>query len=297
MFKSGFIAIVGRPNAGKSTLINRIVNEKVSIVTWRPQTTRNKILGIVGTDDYQAIFIDTPGIHTAKNKLSEFMLKSISNSLEGVDAIVYMIDGTSHVTDIDRDFISNYKGSAPVIIALNKLDEAKREDFVETLNRLNEFKTVKTVFPISARRGDNVDELKQELIACLPEGEKLYPEDIFTDRTMRFMVSEIVREKALMFLDEEIPYGVGVVVRSFTERQDKPVAEIQADVICEKSRHKGMVIGKGGAMLKKIGEAARRDIEKLLGMKVFLQLYVRVEEDWRNNSRALEEIGYDKQSV
>jgi GTP-binding protein Era len=297
MFRSGFIAIIGRPNAGKSTLINRLVNEKVSIVTWRPQTTRNRILGIVGNADYQAIFIDTPGIHTAKNKLSEFMMKSISNSLEGVDAIVYMIDGTSHITDVDRDFIKNYSGKAPIIIALNKLDEAKREDFVETLSRLNEFKTVKTVYPISARRGDNVEELKNELIACLPEGEKLYPEDIFTDRTMRFMVGEIVREKALMFLDEEIPYGIGVMVRKFNERQDQPVAEIQADVICEKARHKGMIIGKGGSMLKKIGEAARCDIERLIGQKVFLELYVRVEEDWRNNSRALEEIGYDKQST
>lgn len=298
MFKSGFIAIVGRPNSGKSTLINRLIEEKVSIVSWRPQTTRNKIIGIISGENYQAVFVDTPGIHLAKNKLSEYMLKSVYNSLVEVDAIVYMIDGTKYINEIDKDFLSKYSGKVPLIIALNKVDEAPKEHFVDTLKLLNEYKNVKSVYSISAKRGENVEEMKQELIALLPEGELMYPTDMYTDKTLRFMVSEIIREKALMFLEQEIPYGIGIVVERYERRlKGKDITDIDADIICEKPQHKSIVIGKDGAMLRKIGEAARLDIEKLIDCKVFLKLFVKVENNWRDDNRVLEDIGYDKNNI
>lgn len=295
-FKAGFIAIVGRPNAGKSTLVNRLVGEKVSIVSWRPQTTRNKILGIINTEDYQIIFIDTPGIHRSKNKLSDYMMRSINNSLIDADAVVYVIDGTDNISDIDRDFLDKYSHKAPLIVALNKKDEAKFEQYIGTLKKLNEFKVINAVYPISARTGESVEELKQILIALMPQGARMYPDDIYTDRPMRFLVSEIIREKALKYLNEEIPYGISVSVIEYKEREDGLV-EIAADIICERPQHKGIVIGKGGAMLKKIGEAARLDIEKLLENRAFLKLFVKVEDDWRDNSRKLEDLGYGSDTL
>lgn len=297
MFKSGFIAIIGRPNAGKSTLINRFVGEKVSIVTWRPQTTRNKILGIINGDDYQAVFIDTPGIHNASNKLSEYMLKSIYNSLQDVDAIVYLIDGSKYITDQDKEFLEKYSVKTPLIIALNKVDDVVKERYVETLNRLNEFNNVKSIYSISARRGDNCEELKAELISLLPEGQIMYPNDIYTDRTLRFMVAEIVREKALMLLDEEIPYGISVVVNKFEQRHNKDLIDIDADIICERTQHKSIIIGRQGSKIKVIGEKARLDIERLIDSKVFLNLFVKVEDNWRDKPRLLEDLGYDKKTL
>lgn len=297
MFRSGFVAIVGRPNAGKSTLINRLVEEKVSIVTWRPQTTRNKILGILNGEDYQAVFIDTPGIHNAQNKLSEYMLKSVYNSLIDVDAIIYIIDGTSYISDIDRDFLEKYSSKVPLIIALNKLDEAVRENYIETLSRLNEFKNVKSIYSISARRGDNVENMKKELISLLPEGQQMYPSDIYTDRTLRFMVSEIIREKALLFLDQEIPYGIGVVVNRYEKREGKDLIDIEADIVCERMQHKAIIIGNQGSMIKKIGEKARADIENLAESQVFLKLFVKIENNWRDNQRVMEDLGYDRKNL
>lgn len=292
MYKSGYIAIIGRPNAGKSTLINRIIEEKVSIVSWRPQTTRNKILGISSGEDYQAIFIDTPGIHPSKNKLSDMMTRSINSSVSEVDAVLYMIDGTANMSDIDIDYLNNYSLKAPLIVALNKVDDANISKYAATLNKLNAFSKVRSFYAISAKTGENVDKLKDELISLLPEGEKLYPEDIYTDRSLRFLVAEIIREKALFFLNQEIPYGVGVMITKFEERQDKDITEIEADLISDKQQHKAIIIGKGGAMIKKISEAARADIERLLGRQVFIKVFVKVIIDWRDNTRVLEELGY-----
>lgn len=292
MIKSGFIAIIGRPNAGKSTLINKIVGEKVSIVSFRPQTTRNRILGIINREDLQAVFIDTPGIHRAKDKLSEYMLKSVNNSLEGVDAVLYLLDGSGYMDDIDRDFFNNYSAQAPLIAAVNKSDKAGREKCVKFLSELNGFDKIRAVFVISALRGDNVGELTDELYKYLPPGDKMYPEDMYTDRTMRFIVSEIIREKAIFHLEQEIPYTLGVIIRSYSNRQDKFITDIAADIIAEREAHKPIIIGKGGSMLRKIGEQARLDIERLTGGKVFLKLYVKVLKNWRESKSALEELGY-----
>jgi len=295
--KSGFIAITGRPNAGKSTLINRIIGEKVSIVSWRPQTTRNRIIGIYNREDCQAVFIDTPGIHTAKNKLSDYMMKSINNSLQDVDVIIYLIDGTGYLSDTDRDFLNKYSGQVPIIIALNKVDEAKKEKYIATLDKLNGFKSVKSIYSISAKTGENVDEMINEIISLLPEGIKMYPDDIYTDRTMRFIAPEIIREKALKFLDEEIPYGIGVIINKYSEREDKDIIDIEADIVAERPQHKAIIIGKEGSMIKKIGEAARVEIEKYEGSKVFLKLFVKVENDWRDNQKLLEELGYGNDTL
>lgn len=295
--KSGFITIIGRPNAGKSTLTNRLVEEKVSIVTWKPQTTRDKILGIINGDGYQAVLIDTPGIHSAKNRLSDYMMKNIYNSLVDIDAVIYVIDGSKYINDLDEKFIKQYSAKVPLIVALNKVDASDREKYVKLLDRLNKFKTVHAIYSISARRGDNVKELKNEIIDLLPEGDPYFPEDMYTDKTLRFMVSEIVREKALINLNQEIPYGVGIVINKFQNREGRDLVDIDADLICERQQHKSIILGKQGSMIKKIGASAREDIEKLIGSKVFLKLYVKVEKNWRDNNRVLQDIGYDEKQI
>lgn len=291
--KAGFVSLIGKPNAGKSTLTNTLVGEKVSIVSWKPQTTRNKILGIMNGEDYQIVIVDTPGVHKAKNALSKYMMKSVEKGQEGSEVIVYVSAMDKKPDDTDREYIAKYAGKkTPLIIVLNKCDEVEREAIIERINEFKDIQGVDSIIPVSALTGKNVDMLTQRLLELLPEGERYFDEDMYTDKSVRFMVSEIVREKALRNLDKEIPYGIGVAVNKFEYREDG-IIEIDADIVCEKQSHKAMVIGKGGAMIKKISTQSRQDIEKLVDTQVFLNLYVRVKEDWRESDFLLNQLGYN----
>ena len=291
--KSGFICIAGLPNAGKSTLINALVGEKVAIVSWRPQTTRNKILGIVNDSDSQMVFIDTPGIHRARNKLGEYMMQAVSGSLKDVDEVLYVIDASRGLQKEDYEFLEKYAEQLPVTVALNKEDAVTRDTLFASLEKLNGIKGLNAVVPVSAKKGENLQPLTEELKKQLPEGVAMFPEDMYTDSSMRFMAAEIIREKALYLLDKEVPYGIGVYVNKFSPRDDKDIYDIDADVVCEKQSHKAIVIGKGGATLKSIATAARKDLEELTSAKVFLTLYVRVKNEWRDSDYLMRELGYD----
>ena len=298
MFKSGIITILGRPNQGKSTLINTLVGEKVAIVSWRPQTTRDKIVGIMNGEDYQAVFIDTPGIHNAKNDLSHYMMKNVESAEDGVDIVIYVVSVDKKMDATDEAYIAKYaKKNIPFIVVINKCDTVKPE---QILKRIEYFSTrmegITAVIPVSALTGKNVDLLKEEIVKHLPEGEMLYPEDMFTDKNLRFMVGEIVREKAMRFLGDEVPYGIGVAIDRFDERDDG-VVEIDATIICDKKAHKPIIIGNKGEMIKRISTTARLDMEELLGTKVFLNVWVKVKEEWRDSSSALRELGYDVKDI
>lgn len=294
--KIGFFAIMGKPNAGKSTLLNALVGEKVSIVSWRPQTTRNKINGIVnGTfegEDYQLGLTDTPGIQHGKDKLSVYMQASVSAAQKGSDGILYVLDGNRRLDEEEQASIRRLVPTTPkMVVAVNKMDEAPREQFVSVLAALNGIEGVEVV-PISAETGDNVDVLLSVLLKDLPEGQPFYPDDIATDSTLRFMAAEIVREKVLKFLQDEVPHGIGVEIIKYVEREDG-VAEIHADIICEKDSHKPIIIGKKGETIKRISTAARKEMEDLAGCPVFLKLFVKVREGWRQSPDVLSILGYD----
>ena len=296
--KVGFITIAGKPNAGKSTLLNRMVGEKVAIVSWRPQTTRNKITGVVNGDGYQLVFSDTPGLHNSRNKLGDYMMKSVSSALEGIDAILYVVNGEKGFDEFDAKFLTEHlNGRIPVVVALNKTDIIGREKTFAELEKLSAFHKIKAVVPVSAKKGENVDRLVGELVKLMPEGEKVYDDDVFTDKTMRFMASEIIREKALKLLEKEIPYGICVNINKFEMREDGSMYDIDADIVCEKDTHKPIIIGKKGEMLKRIASEARKDIEDMCGEQVFLTLWVRVKEDWRDSDYLLKNLGYDKKDV
>lgn len=297
MFKSGFVTIIGKANVGKSTLLNALVGEQVAIVSWRPQTTRDKIIGIMNGDNYQAVFVDTPGIHKAKNELSKFMMKNVESALDGVDIVIYVLNGEKSIDENDMKIINQYAASStPFIVVINKMDVADREKVLGTIDKLKDIEGIDSIVPISAMKGKKLDILKERIEANLKEGVQFYPEDMITDKSVRFMVAEIIREKAMKFLGEEVPYGVAVSINLFKERDDSLI-DIDADIICEKSAHKPIIIGKGGAMLKKIGSSARVDIEKLLDCKVFLNLWVRVKADWRDSELMLNELGYNIKDI
>ena len=298
--KIGFFAILGKPNAGKSTLLNRLVGEKVSIVSWRPQTTRNKINGILNGDKdgepYQIVFVDTPGIQHGKDKLSQYMSESVTSATKGADGILYLIDGNLRPDEDERKRIASLAHTTDcMIVVVNKMDEAKRDRFVAMLASLNDIPDI-IVVPVSAETGDNVDELVKVLYDHLEEGEAYYPTDIATDSTLRFMASEIVREKALKFLQEEIPHGVGVEIVKYESRRDG-VEEIHADIVCEKESHKPVIIGKGGETLKRIATAARLEMEDLAGCPVYLKLWVKVRPNWKGDSNLLSLLGYDPKDL
>lgn len=293
-FKSGFVALMGRPNSGKSTLVNTLVGEKVSIVSWKPQTTRDKIFGVFNDKDTQIIFIDTPGLHSPKNTLGQHMMKMARNALEGVDAVVYIVDGEKGLMDSDRRNIAHYlKNKFNTIVVINKIDSISRECVFEMLTELKEYSALKAIIPISAIKAKNTDALMLELKNLLTDSVKYYPDDIFTDKNLRFMASEIIREKALRLLEQEIPHGVGVIITLFEHREDNKVINIDADILCEKPSHRPIILGKGGAMIKRIATYARQDIEALTGIKVFLTVFVKVKENWRSNEAILKELGYN----
>ena len=297
MFKCGYITIIGKPNVGKSTLTNALVGEKVSIVSFRPQTTRDRILGIVNGKDYQMMLVDTPGIHKPKNKLSEYMMKNVETSVECVDGIVYVIACDKKLEDDEIKDIEKYASmKIPLIVVINKCDTQDQEGIISKIDKLKDIKNVTAIIPISALKKKHVKDLENELVKLLPEGEKQFSEDEFTDKSTRFIVSEYIREKALKALGDELPYGVAVIINTF-EEGDNNVVTIEADIVCEKQAHKAIIIGKNASKIKEISQSARIDIEKLLGQKVFLRIFVKVKEDWRNNPTLLNNMGYDKKEL
>jgi len=294
VYKSGFVTIIGSPNVGKSTLMNRMVGEKVSIVSERAQTTRNRIAGVVTRKDYQIIFLDTPGVTGAKNRLGEYMLKVAYDSLNEVECILFMFDALKGIRDMDEALIESVRqraGSTPVIAAINKTDSATFDDIETIRERLFKEPFIVKIIPVSAATGRNIDKLEAELCNYLTEGPQYYPDDYITDQPMRVITAEIIREKALKLLRQEIPHGIGVDIERISLRDDG-INDIMAAIYCEKDSHKGIIIGHGGAMLKKIGSAARPEIETLFDSKVNLQLWVKVRPDWRNSASALRELGY-----
>ncbi|HZX46660.1 MAG TPA: GTPase Era [Clostridia bacterium] len=292
-YKSGFAAIIGRPNVGKSTLLNAMVGEKISIISSKPQTTRNSIRATYTTDHFQLAFLDTPGIHRPRNKLGEYMLASAKAALKEVDVIVYVVEAGAGIGKGDTFILDMLEGiSTPVILAVNKTDLVDRgrvDALVEAFRAEREFSDI---IPISAARGDNLNILRGAIVEKLPEGPKLFPDDMVTDQPERFVVSEIIREKALELLDQEVPHGIAVEVELIEEAEKPGLLNIRANIYCEKESHKRIIIGKGGSMLKKIGTLARGDIEGLLGCRVFLELWVKVKKDWRNTAGSLSAFGY-----
>lgn len=294
-FRSGFVAVVGRSNVGKSTLMNAIIGEKIAIVSDKPQTTRNRIHGVLTKDEYQIIFVDTPGIHKARNRLGEYMVKSAMSALSGVDVILLVLDIGDGIGGGDRRIMDMLKDSKiPVIVALNKKDMLSSDELASVIKGFRINFPFDNFLDVSALMGTNLDELENRLSKNLVEGPKYYPDDMITDQPERVIISELIREKALELLMEEIPHGIGVEIMSIEERKDRDLTHIHATIYVEKKSHKGMVIGKKGLMLKKIGQKAREDIERLLGTKVYLELWVSITEDWRNRARTLRDLGYDQ---
>ncbi|GEN94989.1 GTPase Era [Pediococcus ethanolidurans] len=293
-FHSGFVAIVGRPNVGKSTFMNYVIGQKIAIMSNVPQTTRNKIQGIYTTDKEQIIFIDTPGIHKAHNKLGDFMVQSSLSTLNEVDAVMFMISANEERGAGDDFIIERLKQiKKPVYLIINKIDLINPNKLLEIMDNYKDALNWKEVIPISATQGNNVSELIDTLAAELPEGPKYYPDDQVTDHPERFIVAELIREKVLMLTRQEVPHSVAVVIESL-KRQDKRKIHIQATIIVDRPTQKGIIIGHGGQMLKKIGTLAREDIERLLGDKVYLELWVKVSEGWRDKQSLLQSYGYRK---
>ncbi|MBQ3573436.1 MAG: GTPase Era [Clostridia bacterium] len=295
MMKSGFIAITGRPNAGKSTLLNHIVGEKVAIVSSKPQTTRTKILGVKTGEDYQLVLIDTPGIHKPHNKLGKRMEKYIYTATQDIDALIYVIDCNIKDSEIEleREALSGLKtADIPVVLAVNKIDTIPRLQLLPVLDKLKGLYDFSDIVPISAQKGQNLDALFERLKDFLPEGPKFFPDDTITDQPERQIVSEFIREKALRLLNKEIPHGIAVEIEKM-QQKNNGTYEILAAIYCEKQSHKGIIIGKGGEKLKQIGSQARADIERFLGTKVYLELWVRVKDDWRNRESFITDIGFE----
>ena len=290
-FRSGFVAILGRPNVGKSSIMNRFVGEKVAIVSNHPQTTRSRLLGVATHADWQIVFVDTPGLHKPRTKLGEYMVKAANDAREGVDAVLCVVDG-QFIGAGDRAILEDVaKMGCPKFLAVNKIDLCEPEKLMPQLQKLNDLGFDQIVC-VSARRGDRMDELLSMLVSAMPEGPKYFPDDMMTDQPERVLCAEIIREKALWNLRDEVPHGVGVEMLSIKEVRPG-LTEIHANIYCERASHKSIIIGRQGAMLGKIGSEARRDIEKLLNTHVSLKLWVKVREDWRNRAGDLRALGYE----
>lgn len=290
-FKSGFAAIVGMPNVGKSTLLNRIVGQKIAIISDKPQTTRNKILAIYTTDEEQIIFTDTPGIHKPHNKLGEFMVSAANETMNDVDVVLFVVDATRPIQDIERDIAQNIgKTGLPCILVMNKADIVEKENLLPMIADYSSMHDFASIVPLSAKTGDGVDLLIKDIEEHLSEGPRFYDEDMVTNQPEKQIAAEIIREKMLWLLDKEVPHGIAIEI---TKMQEKPkITNIYATIFCEKSSHKGIIIGKNGEMLKKIGSLAREDIEKMLEKQVYLELWVKVKNDWRNSDFMIKNFGY-----
>ncbi|SDK38483.1 GTPase Era [Natronincola ferrireducens] len=293
-FKSGFVTIIGRPNVGKSTLMNEVVGQKIAIMSDKPQTTRNKIQSVYTENDFQIVFIDTPGIHKPKHKLGDYMLKAAKDTLGEVDAILFVVDDSTIIGPGDAFIMEELKEiDTPVILVMNKIDKMNQEQF----NKLYEAYKAKGNFAdivgISALERANLDVLINKIVEFLPVGPQYFPADMITDQPERLIVAEIIREKILHYIHEEVPHGVAVETAMMKKREGKDIIDIHATIYCEKKSHKGIIIGKQGRKLKGVGKSAREDIEKLLGSKVYLELWVKIKEDWRNNQNTLKTLGYE----
>lgn len=292
-FLSGFIAVMGSPNTGKSTLVNSLVGQKVSIISDKPQTTRNTIRGILTKPNYQIVFLDTPGLHAPKNKLDEFMQKTANSTARDVDAVLFVVDAVVGIKERDHVNLSRLlQTNIPVIVAVNKTDKAKKEQTEKALHILEDLNT-ENVMQISALACTGLRELEEKLIGFLIEGPKFYPDELYTDQPERFIAAEMIREKALRLLSEEVPHGVGVEIEKIEKREGKDLIYVAAVIYCERQSHKGIIIGAQGSMLKRIGSAARADLQMLFGSKIFLEVFVKVKEDWRNSRAMLKTLGYE----
>ena len=294
-FLSGFIAIIGRPNVGKSTLLNRILGQKIAITSSKPQTTRNRILGIHNFDGGQALFVDTPGIHKAKGKLNRFMVDQAVGACSDVDLILFLVEANDTPGGGDEYILKLLdKSSVPVFLIINKIDLVRPPQLLKLIQDYSERFDFAQIIPVSARGGDGVPQLLSATEPYLPEGPQYYPGDMLTDLPEKFIAAEMVREKIMRRTNEEIPYGVGVLVDTFEEKPEKNLVVIQATIHVERDSHKKIIVGKGGQMIRAVGQEARKDIERLLGTRVFLELFVRVDKDWSKNERMLRELGYSK---
>ena len=295
-YKSGFATLIGRPNVGKSTLMNRLIGQKIAITSNRPQTTRNRIQTVLTTEEGQIVFLDTPGIHKAKNKLGEYMVNVAERTMEDVDVILWLVEPTDYIGAGERHIIEQLKKTkTPVILVINKIDTVKKDAlfaFIDTYRKELDFQEI---VPVSALKGNNTDELVKCIFKYLPYGPAFYDEDTITDQPMRQIVAELIREKALRLLEDEIPHGIAVSIESMKEKGK--ICHIDATIVCERESHKGIIIGKGGAMLKKIGSTARPEMEDLLEMQVNLQLWVKVKKDWRDSDFLLKNFGYDPKKM
>ncbi len=293
--KTAFIAIVGRPNVGKSSLLNYMLGQKIAIVSSKPQTTRTRIMGVLTENDTQLVFIDTPGLHKPRNDLDKFMLRSVNESVAGVDACLLVVEANRGITEAERMFAEKFKSlDIPAVLAINKTDTIKDKTLLASqIAEFSELYSFSAVVPCSAETGDGIDGLKKELRALSSEGGFMFDEDTLTDQPERVIAAEIIREKLLRLLEKEIPHGSAVFVERMKERENSDIIDMDATIYCEKSSHKGIIIGKGGSMLKKIGSFARQDMEKFFGCKINLQLWVKVKEDWRNRESILRSLGYD----
>ena len=293
-FKSGFVTIIGRPNVGKSTIINSIVGERVSIISSKPQTTRNSIKCIFTNNDFQIVFIDTPGIHKPKSKLGEFMVNTASDSLKGVDVVMAIIDVSTEIGTGDMYIIDMIRAfDKPKILVLNKIDKITKGRLEKIVAELSLHEdSFDSIIPVSAKDGLNMTELVAEIVKFMPEGPRYFPSEMYTDMPEKFVVSELIREKILELMEEEVPHGTAVEIFSMKERDDKDMFDIEATIYCERDSHKGIIIGKNGAMLKKIGTLARKDIEDLLHCQVNLKLWVKTKNNWRDSNTLLKSLGY-----
>ena len=291
-FKSGFAAIIGLPNVGKSTLLNAIAGQKIAIVSDKPQTTRNKILAIFNDEGHQIVFTDTPGIHRPHNKLGEFMVKTAKDAAGDVDIVLFMVDAEKKVSDTERKIAEDMqKSGIDTILVINKADKVVKEEILPIIASYAEVCDFAAIVPISAKTGDGVEILLDEMKKLLPKGPKFYDEELVTDQQEKQIAEEIIREKILRFLDKEVPHGIAVQIEKMSELDN--ITKIYASIYCEKASHKGIIIGKNGEMLKKIGKCARVDIEEMLDKKVYLELWVKVKNDWRNSEKLIKNFGFD----
>ena len=293
--RSGTVAVIGKANAGKSTLVNVLVGEKVAIVSPKPQTTRDRIMGVLTREAHQIVFVDTPGIYRHRNALSDVMMKTTKDTARDVDAILFVHDGHAGLKEDDIALMKSYASlGVPMIVAYTKIDIMPKENIPADVKTLFEAGVTADVYPVSARKGQNLKKLEEGIAAMLPEGGRIFGDEVVSDRSEKFMVAELLREKILLKYDEEIPHGVAVVVNTFKQREDG-VWDVNLDIVCEKPNHKAIIIGKQGKALKEVASFARKDMEKFLGGKVFLTVYVKVREDWRDSARLLKELGYGEE--
>ena len=293
MFKSGFVSIVGRPNVGKSTLMNNVVGEKIAIMSDKPQTTRNTIQAVYTDEEAQVVFLDTPGIHKPKNKLGEFMVKSATDAFKNVDLVLFVVDESKKIGPGDRKIIDDLKNiKTPVVLVLNKIDQLNEEELFDLMKMYNAEGVFEQIVPISALKGRNINELLKVIKSHLEEGPQYFPDYMITDQPERVLVSELIREKVLHYIHDEVPHGVAVEIERMKSRKDKEIVDISAVIYCERDSHKGIIIGKNGRKLKGIGKSARADIELLLGSQANLQLWVKVKENLRNLQNYVSNFGY-----